>query len=69
MSDQISIDKQIEQARTIKRLTANNNQLRAALRLCLGVLGGYEMNKDGLIKALEAGRAVLTKKKGGEADA
>ncbi len=61
MSHPISIDKQIEQARTIKRLTANNSQLRDALRQCLGVLGGFEMNKDGLIKALEAGRAALKK--------
>lgn len=70
MSDpqKISVDQQIQQARTIKRLTANNSQLRAALRLCLGVLGGLELNKNGLIRALEAGKAALEKKKPGDPD-
>lgn len=59
----ISIDKQVEQARTIKRLTANNSQLRSALKKCLGVLSGDDLNKDCLIKALEAGRDALKDEK------
>jgi hypothetical protein len=60
---QISIDKQIEQARTIKTLIANNGQLRSALKKCLGVLAGNDLNKDALIRALEAGRDALKNQK------
>jgi hypothetical protein len=60
---QISIDKQIEQSRIIKNLTANNNQLRSALKKCLNVLSGEDLNKDCLIRALEAGRDALQNQK------
>lgn len=45
--------------------------LEAALKNCLGVLGGYDMTKSALEKALERGRAALTQnqkeeKRGGE---
>lgn len=62
----LSIDKQIEQARTIKRLTANNSQLRSALKKCLGVLGGLDLSKEALTNALEAGRAALKSEKKGK---